>query len=158
MGFRPRVEGFSVEEIRKRSRQDKHPTPKQFLNRLQRDSRQGVQRLYASLAKRFEKERGERVRLDAMRHFEKVLWKSGIRDIAGVDEAGVAPLAGPVVAAAVMFPPDTEIAGVDDSKRLDAPTREKLAVEIRAKASGVAGRPPPPPGHHPRQHLYPPLP
>src|SRR5260221_11079268 len=75
-----------------------------------------------------------------MRHFEKVLWKSGIRDIAGVDEAGVAPLAGPVVAAAVMFPPDTEIPGVDDSKRLDAPTREKLAHEIRAKASGVAGR------------------
>ncbi len=133
-----RVEELSVEEIRKRYLQDQEPISQQVLNRLQRDSRQGVQRLYASLAKRFEKERGERVRLDAMRHFEKVLWKSGIRDIAGVDEAGVAPLAGPVVAAAVMFPPDTEIAGVDDSKRLDAPTREKLAVEIRAKASGVA--------------------
>ncbi|HUI99998.1 MAG TPA: ribonuclease HII, partial [Usitatibacter sp.] len=55
-----------------------------------------------------------------------------------VDEAGVAPLAGPVVAAAVMFPPETEIAGVDDSKKLDAPTREALAVQIRARASGVA--------------------
>jgi ribonuclease HII len=73
-----------------------------------------------------------------MRHFERVLWKSGIRDIAGVDEAGVAPLAGPVVAAAVMFPPETAIEGVDDSKKLDAPTRETLAVEIRARASGVA--------------------
>src|SRR5260221_13214706 len=93
-----------------------------------------------------------------MRHFEKVLWKSGIRDIAGVDEAGVAPLAGPVVAAAVMFPPDTEIAGGGDSKRLDAPTREKLAGEIRAKASGVAGGPPPPPGHHPAELLHPPPP
>jgi ribonuclease HII len=50
----------------------------------------------------------------------------------------VAPLAGPVVAAAVMFPPETEIAGVDDSKRLDPETRSVLAVEIRAKASGVA--------------------
>ena len=133
-----RIEELPVEEIRKRFLQSQEPLSQQVLNRLQRDSRQGVQRLYATLAKRFEKERDERVRLDAMRHFEKVLWKSGIRDIAGVDEAGVAPLAGPVVAAAVMFPPDTEIAGVDDSKRLDAPTRERLAVEIRARASGVA--------------------
>jgi len=60
-----------------------------------------------------------------------------VQDIAGVDEAGVAPLAGPVVAAAVMFPPGTQIAGIDDSKKLDAPTRERLAGEIRAKASGV---------------------
>jgi ribonuclease HII len=61
-----------------------------------------------------------------------------VKDIAGVDEAGVAPLAGPVVAAAVMFPPQAEIAGVDDSKRLDAQTRMELAKEIRAKASGVS--------------------
>ena len=133
-----RVEELSVDEIRKRYLQDQEPISQQVLNRLQRDSRQGVQRLHACLARRFEKDRGERVRLDAMRHFEMVLWKSGIRDIAGVDEAGVAPLAGPVVAAAVMFPPGTEIAGVDDSKRLDARTRAELAVEIRAKASGVA--------------------
>lgn len=133
-----RVEELSVEEIRKRYLQDQEPISQQVLNRLQRDSRQGVQRLYATLAKRFEKVRDERVRLDAMRHFEMVLWKSGIRDIAGVDEAGVAPLAGPVVAAAVMFHPDTEIDGVDDSKRLDPQARAELAVEIRAKASGVA--------------------
>src|SRR6185503_10660672 len=75
---------------------------------------------------------------DSMRHFERLLWKSGIRDIAGVDEAGVAPLAGPVVAAAVMFPPEIYVDGVDDSKKLDAPTRARLAVEIRRKASGVA--------------------
>ncbi len=133
-----RVEDLSVDEIRKRYLQDHEPLSQQVLNRLQRDSRQGVQRLYATLARRYEKERGERARLDAMRHFEKVLWKSGVRDIAGVDEAGVAPLAGPVVAAAVMFPPDTEIAGVDDSKRLDAQTRESVAIEIRARASGVS--------------------
>jgi ribonuclease HII len=47
------------------------------------------------------------------------------------------PLAGPVVAAAVMFPPETDIARVDDSKKLDAPTRAELAVEIRARASGL---------------------
>ena len=133
-----RVEELSIDEIRKRYVEEKQPVSQQVLNRLQRDKRQGVQRLYAALRKRFERDRDERVRLDAMRHFERVLWKSGVRDIAGVDEAGVAPLAGPVVAAAVMFPPETEIAGVDDSKKLDAPTREALAAEIRARASGVA--------------------
>jgi ribonuclease HII len=134
----PRVEELSIDEIRKRYVEGKQPLSQQVLNRLQRDKRQGVQRLCEALRKRFERERDERVRLDAMRHFERVLWKSGIRDIAGVDEAGVAPLAGPVVAAAVMFPPETAIEGVDDSKKLDPPTREALAVEIRAKASGVA--------------------
>ncbi len=133
-----RVEELSVDEIRKRYAEDKQPVSQQVLNRLQRDPRQGVQRLYLALRKRFERERDERARLDAMRHFERVLWKSGVRDIAGVDEAGVAPLAGPVVAAAVMFPPDTEIAGVDDSKKLDAATRAELAGRIRARASGVA--------------------
>ena len=133
-----RVEELSVDEIRKRYAEDRQPVSQQILNRLQRDKRQGVQKLYAALKKRFERERDERVRLDAMRHFERVLWKSGIRDIAGVDEAGVAPLAGPVVAAAVTFPPETEVAGVDDSKKLDPETRAELAVEIRAKASGVA--------------------
>src|SRR5579862_3624596 len=73
-----------------------------------------------------------------MLNFERVLWKSGIQHIAGVDEAGVGPLAGPVVAAAVMFLPDTEIAGIDDSKRLDAATRQKLAAEIRGRGASVA--------------------
>lgn len=133
-----RVEELSVDEIRKRYVDSDIPVSPQVLTRLQRDKRQGVQRLHAALKKRFEREREERIRMDAMRHFERVLWKSGIEHIAGVDEAGVAPLAGPVVAAAVMFPPDTEIAGVDDSKKLDPETRERLAEEIRARASGVA--------------------
>jgi len=133
-----RVEDLSVEEIRKRFLEKGEPVSAQILTRLQRDKRQGVHKLYESLKKRFERDRDERQRLDAMRYFEKLLWKSGIRDIAGVDEAGVAPLAGPVVAAAVMFPPETDIAGINDSKQLDAPTRAELAVHIRAKASGVA--------------------
>ena len=132
------VEELSVEEIRKRYLDDAEPVSAHVLTRLQRDPRQGVRRLHAALKKRFERERAERVRMDAMRHFELVLWKSGVRDIAGVDEAGVAPLAGPVVAAAVVFPPDTDIPGIDDSKKLDAQARDELAKEIRAKASGVA--------------------
>lgn len=132
-----RVEELSIDDIRHRYLDKGEPVSMRILNRLQRDPRQGVRRLYAALKKRYERQRDERTRLDAMRHFELVLWKSGVLDIAGVDEVGVGPLAGPVVAAAVVFPPDTHIEGVDDSKRLDAPTRARLAHEIRAKASGI---------------------
>lgn len=54
--------------------------------------------------------------------------------IAGVDEAGRGPLAGPVVAAAVILNPARPIAGLDDSKKLDAATRSRLALQIRAHA------------------------
>src|SRR5437773_6519273 len=73
-----------------------------------------------------------------MLHFERLLWKAGIQHIAGVDEVGMGPLAGPVVAAAVVFPPGMEIEGVDDSKALDEETRRRLDVEIREKASAFA--------------------
>jgi ribonuclease HII len=132
-----RVEELSIDEIRRRYVDKGEMVSARVLNRLQRDPRHGVRQLYVALKKRYERERDERLRLDAMRHFERLLWKSGVCDIAGVDEVGVGPLAGPVVAAAVMFPPETDIARVDDSKRLDPQTRSVLALEIRAKASGI---------------------
>jgi ribonuclease HII len=109
----------------------------QILRRLKRDPRSGAQRLYKILSKRSEVADRERKRLDAMMHFERVLWKAGIVHIAGVDEVGMGPLAGPVVAAAVVFPPETFIPGVDDSKALDEETRRKLDTLIREKASGI---------------------
>jgi ribonuclease HII len=127
----------SIEEIRRRFSKQGKPITAHVLSRLRRDSRQGAQQLYDSLNARFERERLERLRLDAMLNFERVLWKSGLRHIAGVDEAGVGPLAGPVVAAAVMFSPQTEIAGIDDSKRLDAATRASLAAEIRGRGASI---------------------
>lgn len=72
-----------------------------------------------------------------MLHFERVLWKAGVLHIAGVDEVGMGPLAGPVVAAAVVFPPGTEIDGIDDSKALDEESRRELDVRIRAAAAGI---------------------
>jgi ribonuclease HII len=62
--------------------------------------------------------------------FEKELWQRGIRHIAGVDEAGRGPLAGPVVAAAVIIPEEVTIDGIDDSKKLSAARREKLYDRI----------------------------
>jgi len=69
---------------------------------------------------------------------ERALWETGLERIAGVDEAGVGPLAGPLVAAAVVFPPGFGLLGVDDSKKLTPERRRLLAVEIRASASAFA--------------------
>src|SRR5438094_2538980 len=70
-------------------------------------------------------------------HLETLLWRVGIRHVAGVDEVGMGPLAGPVVAAAVVFPPGTRLDGVADSKVLTAALRERLDVEIRRRAVAV---------------------
>jgi ribonuclease HII len=70
-------------------------------------------------------------------HLERLLWRVGIRHVAGVDEAGMGPLAGPIVAAAVVMPPETHVEGVADSKVLTAKERERLADAIRARALAV---------------------
>ncbi len=69
--------------------------------------------------------------------FEQQYWKQGILYVAGVDEAGRGPLAGPVVASAVVFHSDIHIHGIDDSKKLTAKKREELFPEIYAKAMSV---------------------
>jgi ribonuclease HII len=68
---------------------------------------------------------------------ERTLWAQGIGLIAGVDEAGRGPLAGPVVAAAVIFPKEFVIKGVDDSKKLSAGKREGLFPLISQQAISV---------------------
>ncbi len=65
---------------------------------------------------------------------ERAAWRRGLTRVAGVDEAGRGPLAGPVVAAAVVLAPDVKIKGVDDSKRLEAERREELYEAIRERA------------------------
>jgi ribonuclease HII len=68
---------------------------------------------------------------------EAELWRAGYMLIAGVDEAGRGALAGPVVAAAVVFPPGTAIPKIDDSKRLTRDVREVLFQQIADAAAGI---------------------
>jgi ribonuclease HII len=68
---------------------------------------------------------------------EEELWNLGYTHVAGIDEAGRGALAGPVVAAAVIFPPGVTIANVDDSKRLTRGEREALFHTILRVALGV---------------------
>ncbi|HEY1232333.1 MAG TPA: ribonuclease HII [Candidatus Binatia bacterium] len=128
---------LSIEEIRTKFIHGNQPITAQFLTKLSRDPRQGVRKMRDLLRRRFEKERVERARIQNMLNFERLLWKSGVRSIAGVDEVGVGPLAGPVVAAAVVFPPGTELLGIDDSKKLESEQRTRLAALIRERATAI---------------------
>jgi ribonuclease HII len=128
---------LSIEEIREQFIQGNQPVTAHSLNKLGRDPRHGVRKIYELLKKRYEKERTERLRIQNMLNFERLLWKSGVRSVAGVDEVGVGPLAGPVVAAAVVFSADVVLAGVDDSKRLDSEQRVKMEVAIRQTAIAI---------------------
>lgn len=102
---------------------------------LQSDGRAGIQKLLASHERKLEKKR-----LELERHLEKEQFDNGFRKspeslIAGVDEAGRGPLAGPVVTAAVILPSSCpELAGLDDSKAMSRQARERLAAAIKKHA------------------------
>jgi ribonuclease HII len=85
--------------------------------------------------------RAENRRLRKLLEYEQACWERGLSLIAGVDEVGRGPLAGPVLAAAVILPAGVAIRGVDDSKKLTADRRAELYHDIRARAIaiGVAG-------------------
>ena len=68
---------------------------------------------------------------------ERPLWADGYRHVAGIDEAGRGCLAGPVVAAAVILPPETMIDGLDDSKRLSAAQREAVLARVQRTALAI---------------------
>jgi ribonuclease HII len=128
---------LSVQELRQRFLEAADPPSNRVLQSLAADRRKSVQQLHTTLCRRRDQTQREDRRQNAMLWMEREFWRQGIERIAGVDEVGVGPMAGPVVAAAVVFPMDVEPFGVDDSKRLDAMQREKLALQIRRTALGV---------------------
>ncbi|MCK5146844.1 ribonuclease HII [bacterium] len=87
-----------------------------------------------NIARRFRDPELEQKRIISMLEFEKRLWNRDLKLLAGVDEVGRGPLAGPVVSAAVIFPEDIYIPGIDDSKRLTARQRTYLVPLIKEKA------------------------
>ena len=73
----------------------------------------------------------------SMLQYEQKYWQSGKKYLAGIDEAGRGPLAGPVVSAAVILPQDIELPGVKDSKKISEKKREVLYGNIQEKALSV---------------------
>jgi ribonuclease HII len=102
---------------------------------LRADQRAGAKSILDAVARRRFENRSEGQRLRHLLRYECALWAAGVERVAGVDEAGMSPLAGPVAAAAVVFAPGARILGIDDSKKLDAMCRDRLAAEIKERAA-----------------------
>lgn len=106
-----------------------------FIQMYQSDERSGVQKIVESAKKQKEKYLAELVRTEQLKKYEKEY--EAYEYICGIDEVGRGPLAGPVVACAVILPKDCDILYINDSKKLTAAKREVLYDEIMEKAVSV---------------------
>lgn len=101
---------------------------------LAKDRRRGVQKLLDSHYSRQGKAEREKERWREFRRHERECWDAGYPNAAGLDESGRGPLAGPVVAAAVILPPRFYLPGMKDSKKLNAVKRQEYAAAIKNEA------------------------
>lgn len=114
-----------------------HSIEDPMFQQLSLDMRKGVQTALKSCQKRIEKEQKRAEHFMEMQYYERLAYKEGASFIAGVDEVGRGPLAGPVVAAAVILPKNIEDLGFDDSKKLSASKREEIYRLIQEKAIAI---------------------
>jgi ribonuclease HII len=128
------VPKLTLARLRARYVEKGRPLPAALEEQLRADGGPGALAILAAVAKRRHENRAEGQRLRTMLRFERDLWSAGVTLVAGLDEAGMSPLAGPVAAAAVIFPPETRIPGVDDSKKVDPAERARLAPLIKREA------------------------
>src|SRR5207247_428836 len=105
-------------EIKRRYVDRGRPLPEELETALRADDSASARAILKAVDRRRRDNRSEGQRLRGILRFERTLWASGIARVAGVDEAGMSPLAGPVAAGAVIFPPGFRLPGVDDSKKL----------------------------------------
>jgi ribonuclease HII len=125
----------SIPELRERFIDRARPVPKGLVEALETDQRQGAHHLAKLIRERWRKNRAEGQRLHNLLRFEIDLWEQGFNFIAGVDEAGMAPLAGPVIAGAVILPRNYKLRKLNDSKQiLDPGMRDELAQQIKQDA------------------------
>lgn len=110
------------------------PVFKEFEN----DPRAGVQKEIQKRKKAIQAEIDENLRLEAMLRYEKELYVQGINLIAGVDEVGRGPLAGPVVAAAVILPKNCKIKGLNDSKKIPKKKHQEIFQAVKDNALAIA--------------------
>ncbi|SMC67041.1 ribonuclease HII [Sporomusa malonica] len=108
-----------------------------IINRLKIDARLSVKRLVDKWEARRQNAQREWARIQALYEYERQLKTKGHNLVAGVDEAGRGPLAGPVLVAAVILPLECYLPGLNDSKKLTAIQRERLYQEIKNAAIAV---------------------
>ena len=125
----------SIREIKEEFKQIPPEKFPEYMDLYRDDSRKGVQDFLKTQENRMKKYEAELVRIEELCSFEKKY--SDYSYICGVDEVGRGPLAGPVVAGAVILPKDCRILYINDSKKLSAKKREELSAEIQEKALAV---------------------
>lgn len=101
------------------------------------DGRAGVQAAISKRKRELQKQVDEDLRLEKMLFYEKELYAQGIHLIAGVDEVGRGPLAGPVVAAAVILPENCKIPGLNDSKKIPKSKHQAIYQAVLEQALSV---------------------
>ena len=108
-----------------------------FLAEAANDQRSGVQKAIEKRKRAIQAELDEDLRLEQMLRYEKELYKADYQAIAGIDEVGRGPLAGPVVAAAVILPPECKIKGLNDSKKIPKKKHQDIYQAVLDKALAV---------------------
>lgn len=132
---------LSVAALSERYLSDGASVPDDVLEALRADPRSGVRNLVSKIEARRHANRAEGQRLRHLLRFETELWEQGHVHIAGTDEVGMGPLAGPVIAAAVILPRDFRPKGLNDSKQLDEREHARLSDEVKEHAiSWAVGR------------------
>lgn len=126
----------TIKEIKERL-QEVHQLDSPIFQELSTDHRIGVQTAIKKRQKELEKELAEDARLEAMLSYEKSLYDNNVEWIAGIDEVGRGPLAGPVVAAAVILPKGCKIRYLNDSKKIPKSKHEVIYQEIMERAVAV---------------------
>ena len=121
--IKAKLEAFQVEEYNR------------FIVEYREDARQGVQKLVEKAKKTLDKLDQEKRRIEKLKVYEKEYESLGY--VCGIDEVGRGPLAGPVVAGAVILPKDCDILYINDSKQLSEKKREELYDIIMEKAVAV---------------------
>ncbi len=101
------------------------------------DGRAGVQKAIQQRKKAIQADIDEDLRLENMLRYEKELYQQGYQAIAGIDEVGRGPLAGPVVTACVILPKNCKIKHLNDSKKIPKNHHEEIYQEILARALGI---------------------
>ncbi|HET7616613.1 MAG TPA: ribonuclease HII, partial [Bacillales bacterium] len=127
----------TIEMIKRRLFEESDALSKADWESLRKDDRKGVRQLLHQWKKLQNREAERKRKYIEMSVYEKEWYERGRKWIAGVDEAGRGPLAGPVVAAAVILKPETPLLGLNDSKQLTERIREELYEQIIESAEAV---------------------
>ncbi|PKM89836.1 MAG: ribonuclease HII [Firmicutes bacterium HGW-Firmicutes-12] len=125
---------ITLEEIRSILYASNEGEAQKIIVQMQQDKRKGTQIIIAQYKKWLEKEHIEKERIHKLWQLERNLKTAGFKFIAGIDEVGRGPLAGPVVAACVILPHELELPGLNDSKQIVAKERKILSEIIKRKA------------------------